>query len=116
MMNAAAPKGGMITHTIKDRDMLYASYMPFLNDGGLFIPTDRGYDIGDEVFVLLTLLDEPQRYPLTGRVVWLSPRAGSGRPAGIGIHFTGPQSEVVRNRIETYLATMQKSERPTYTM
>lgn len=116
MMNASGPKPGMITHAIKDRDTLYASYMPFLLEGGLFIPTDKSYDIGDEVFVLLSLLDEPQRYPVTGRVVWISPKSGSGRPAGIGIHFSGPQSEVVRNKIETYLATMQKSARPTHTM
>ncbi len=115
-MNTVMPKTGMITYAIRDRDTLYASYMPFLSEGGLFIPTERSYDIGDEVFVLLTLLEEPQRYPVTGRVAWISPRSGSGRPAGIGIHFSGPQSEVVRNKIENALATMQKSLRTTYTM
>ncbi|MDX1604955.1 MAG: PilZ domain-containing protein [Candidatus Competibacterales bacterium] len=106
----------MITHAIRDRDTLYSSFMPFLQDGGLFIPTDRQFDLGDEVFVLLTLPDTPDRYPVTGRVVWLSPKSASGRPAGIGLQFTGTQSEVVLRKIEAQLATLQKSTRATYTM
>lgn len=114
---------GVIPLTIKDKDTLYRSYMPFLHEGGLFIPTNRQYELGDEVFVILTLLDEPQKFPITGRVVWVTPRPSAGRPAGIGIHFTSVSNALGQNqnaqaqkKIETYLGGLLKSERPTYTM
>ena len=115
-MEATASRPGVIPLAIKDKETLYASYMPFLSDGGLFVPTNKEYELGEEVFVLLSLLEEAQRFPVTGRVVWSCPKPSAGRPAGIGIHFTGQQSVTVQKKIETYLAGSDKSDRPTYTM
>ena len=123
MADNTGGRPGVIPLTIKDKDTLYRSYMPFLNEGGLFIPTHRQYELGDEVFVILTLLDEKQKYPITGRVVWVAPRPTAGRPAGIGIHFTTPsnpqaqnQNQLAQKKIETYLGGALKADRPTYTM
>jgi type IV pilus assembly protein PilZ len=99
----------------RDRDTLYASYMPFLGNGGLFIPTDRPYEIGDMVSLLIQLPDEVEPQAASGRVVWLNPRATAGRPAGIGVHFD-KQVNSLSKRIEVLLASLLKSERPTYTM
>ncbi len=99
----------------RDRDTLYAAYMPFLSQGGLFVPTDHRFEIGDEVSLLLQLPEIHELLQATGRVVWLNPRATAGRPAGIGIHFDKQSSEV-NKRIESLLATLVKSGRPTYTM
>ena len=43
-------KSGILSLTIQDKSVLYAAYMPFLKNGGLFIPTNKIYNMGDEVF------------------------------------------------------------------
>ncbi|MEC7569931.1 MAG: pilus assembly protein PilZ, partial [Pseudomonadota bacterium] len=45
----------MLSLTIKDRAVLYAAYMPFVRHSGLFVPTNKKYELGEEVFILLAL-------------------------------------------------------------
>lgn len=114
-MAEASPRNSIISLVIKDTSVLYASYMPFVKNGGIFVPTNKAYKIGDEVFILLTLLDEPEKIPFAGKVVWITPQgAQNGRTAGIGVQFT--QNDGLHNRIETYLAGANASSRPTQTM
>ncbi len=119
MNTASAPQGarnGILSLTIKDKAVLYAAYMPFLVNGGLFIPTNKPYKINDEVFMLLNLMDEPEKIPVAGRVVWVTPRGAQGnRAAGIGVQFNG-QDDTANNKIENYLAGSLESDRPTHTM
>lgn len=111
-----APRGGILSLTIKDKAVLYATYMPYLRNGGLFIPTPKPYQMGDEVFMLLSLMDDPEKMPVAGKVVWITPRGAQGnKAAGIGVQFNGDNPNV-RNRIETLLAGSLKSDRPTHTM
>lgn len=101
---------------IKDRALLYTTYMPFLRNGGLFIPTNRNCRIGEELHLLLDLLDEPERIPVSGRVVWITPKgAQDNRMPGVGIHFSEPGS-TARTKIENYLTGVMKSDRPTHTL
>ncbi len=58
-------RNGILSLAIKDKAVLYAAYMPYIHNGGLFIPTNKEYDLGDEVFMLLNLLDETEKN--TGR-------------------------------------------------
>lgn len=110
------PRHGILSLTIKDKSVLYAAYMPFIKHGGLFIPTNRNYQLGDEVFMLLKLMDEPERIPLAGKVAWITPQGAQGnRAAGVGVQFN-ENDNTARNRIETYLAGALKSDRPTHTM
>ncbi len=107
---------GILTLNIKDKSALYAAYMPFVKNGGLFIPTNKEYRLGDEVFILLTLVDDSERLPVAGKVVWLTPRAAQGkRQQGIGVQFSGQDGGVTQKKIETFLAGAN-SERPTHTM
>ena len=46
-------KQGILSLTIKDKGALYAAYMPFIKNGGIFVPTTREYKLGDEIFMLL---------------------------------------------------------------
>jgi type IV pilus assembly protein PilZ len=69
------PRNGILSLTIKDKSVLYAAYMPFIKNGGLFIPTSKSYKLGDEVFMLLNLMDEPEKIPVAGKVTWITPRA-----------------------------------------
>jgi type IV pilus assembly protein PilZ len=108
--------GGIINQSFKDKTALYAAFMPFVKGGGLFLPTNRPSKLGEEVFVLLTLMDDPERLPITGKIIWINPRQQGMRPAGIGIQLAGPDGDKVRAKIETFLAGALQADRPTYTM
>ena len=113
---APGPRNGILSLTIKDKSVLYAAYMPFVKHGGLFIPTNKNYRLGDEVFMLLNLMDEPEKIPVAGKVIWVTPKGARGnRAAGIGVQFSD-QDNTARSKIETYLAGALQSDRPTHTM
>ena len=72
----------VLTLTIQDKSVLFGAYKCFLQNGGLFVPTTRPYRLQDEVLLLLTLMDEPEKLPVAGRVMWITPegpRATGGR-------------------------------------
>lgn len=109
--------GGFLQLGIEDKNSLYAAYMPFVKNGGLFISTQRSYRLGDEVFVLLSLLDEPEKMPVSGKVVWITPRGAQGnRSAGIGIQFSRQDNGATRIKIENLLGGGLRSERGTHTL
>ncbi len=111
------PRQGILSLTIKDKYALYAAYMPFVKNGGLFIPTNKEYKISDEVFMLITLMDEKEKIPVAGRIIWITPKGAEGnRAAGIGVQFSDQDGGNARNKIETYLAGMLQSDRSTHTM
>ena len=110
------PKSGILSLTIKDKSVLYAAYMPFIRGGGLFIPTNKQYQLGEEVFMLLKLMEEPEKIPVAGKVIWLTPKGSQGnKVTGIGVQFTGEES-MAKDKIETYLAGALQSDRLTHTM
>lgn len=114
---AAPRQGGILTLSIREKSALYSAYMPFVKNGGIFVPTNKNYQLGDEVFMLLTLMEETEKIPVAGRVIWITPKGAQGnRLAGIGVQFSDQDGGAVRNRIETYLAGALQSERPTHTM
>lgn len=115
-MSKPSPRNGILSLTIKDKAVLYAAYMPFVENGGLFIPTNKSYALGDEVFMLLSLMDEPEKIPVAGKVVWITPKRAQGsRATGIGVQFNG-QDETANQKILTYLAGSLESDRSTHTM
>jgi type IV pilus assembly protein PilZ len=111
------PRQGILPIAIKTKNELYAAYMPFIKNGGLFIPTGKPYQLGDDVFMLITFMDDPEKLPVAGRVVWISPPGAQGnRMAGIGVQFSDIDKGRARNKIEAYLAGMMQSQHPTSTM
>jgi len=115
--SGAGPRQGILSLTIKDKSALYAAYMPFIKGGGLFVPTTKSYRIGDEVFMLLTLMDDPEKIPVAGKVVWITPVGAQGnRAAGIGVQFSNQDDGAARNKVEGFLAGALESDRPTHTM
>ena len=109
---------GVLSLNIREKAALYAAYMPFLKGGGIFIPTNRQYQLGEEVFMLLSLMDDPQRIAVQGKVVWLTPEGVQGnRTQGIGVQFTNDETGAsARAQIEKILGEMIASNRPTHTM
>jgi type IV pilus assembly protein PilZ len=101
----------------KDKTDLYAHYMPFIKNGAVFVPTEMPYGLGDEVFLMIKLIDEQEKFTIKGQVVWITPTcAQGGKLAGIGVQFVSEEAEVFKRIVETYLAGSLQSERFTETL
>jgi len=117
MAEMTTPRQGILSLSIKDKNALYSAYMPFVVNGGLFVPTAREYEMGQEVFLLLNLMEETERLPIAGKIIWKTPPGSEGyRAAGIGVQFSNQDGGTARNKIETYLAGALASDRTTHTM
>lgn len=113
----ANARPGVVQLAIREKAALYAAYMPFIDGGGLFVPTTRAAHIGDELYLILSLIDEPGKLPVTGTVVWVTPSGTPGRQQGLGIQFTKDEAGVrARSRIEDLLGGALKANRPTHTV
>lgn len=107
----------ILTLHIPDKNTLFMGYMPFVKNGGLFIPTTKEHKLGDELFILLTLLDNKERLPVAGKVIWITPRGSQGkRQQGIGVQFSMQDGGVTQKKIESLLAGTLASDKPTHTM
>lgn len=114
--NAVRPS--VIQLAIREKAALYAAYIPLFAEGGVFIPSARDYKLGDDVYVLLTLPDDIQRYPVAGKVAWVTPaRASGNRTQGVGVRFPNDdKSRLLKIKIEEILGAHLASDRPTQTI
>jgi len=113
----AANKPGVLSLAIKEKAALFTAYMRYVKGGGLFIPTNKPFNMGDEVFMLLSLMDDPVKLKVVGKVVWVAPAVHNGRPQGVGVQFSEKDGGgEVKNKIETLLGSAMKSKRSTHTM
>lgn len=117
MEESGSSRVAILPVKLTDRDALYGAYMPFIRNGGLFVATNRPFRLGEEVILILSLMDEPERFTVSGRVVWVTPKAAEGyRTPGVGVEFSGEDDGSTRTRIEVYLAGSLDAERSTLTM
>ena len=118
---AAAPainRPSVLSLAIKEKAALYAAYMPFLKNAGIFVPTNKSYKIGDQIYLILTLMDDPNKYPIEGKVAWITPAGAlNSKAQGIGVHFPDDESGArVKLRIEELLGAALRSSRATHTL
>ena len=109
----------VIQLAIKEKPALYAAYIPYFPDGGIFIPTPREHKLGDDVYLLLTVMDNPQRFPIAGKVAWITPANAAGnRTQGIGVQFPADEkAKQLRRLIEEILGpAAEANNRPTHTL
>ena len=113
-----AARPSVVQLAIKEKAALYAAYIPLFKEGGVFIPTTRDYKLGADVYVLMTLPDDTQRYPVAGKVAWVTPaQAASNRTQGVGVRFPSDEkSRLLKLKIEQILGAHLGSERPTQTI
>jgi type IV pilus assembly protein PilZ len=116
--SAAAGRPAVIQLVFREKGALYAAYMPLLTDGGLFVPTTRDYKLGEDIYLLLSLPDDPQRFPVAGKVAWITPaNASGGRTQGVGVRFPNDdKSRQLKIKIEQVLGTSISSSKPTQTL
>jgi type IV pilus assembly protein PilZ len=116
--SAATARPSVIQLAIKEKAALYAAYISAFFEGGVFVPTTRSYQLGDDVYLLLTLLDDPTRYPIAGKVAWITPANASGnRPQGIGVRFPNDdKARELKAKIEAALGANLGSNKTTHTL
>ena len=116
--SAAVARPSVLSLPIKEKAALYAAYMPFLANGGIFVPTNKPYRLGDDIYLILTLMDDPTKYPIAGKIVWATPPgANNNKAQGIGVHFSSDESgQRVKARIEELLGAALRSTRATHTL
>ncbi len=117
MTGAGMAKQGILSLSITGAPQLHRLYMPYVNNGGMFVPTVKNYKLGDDVFLLLSLDDE-EKLPVTGKVIWITPAGCQGsRTQGVGIQFSdSADMNKIRTKIETMLAPYKGDEIQTETM
>ncbi|HWP19794.1 MAG TPA: PilZ domain-containing protein [Burkholderiaceae bacterium] len=116
---AGAPaRPSVIQLVFREKGALYAAYISAFTDGGLFVPTTRDYRLGDDIYLLLSLPEDPQRYPVAGKVAWITPaNASGGRTQGVGVRFpSDDKSRALKIKIEELLGTAVQSAKPTQTI
>jgi type IV pilus assembly protein PilZ len=109
---------GVFTLVIRSKAALYAAWIPLLKGGGIFLPSARTHALGEEVLILLTLLDDPHKIPLQGTVAWINPANTTGnRPQGIGVQLQdGDAGRELKKKVDGLLAGALQSSRPTHTL
>ncbi len=115
---AAAGRPAVIQLVFREKGALYAAYIPIFTDGGLFVPTNREYRLGDDIYLLMSLPEDPQRFPVAGKVAWITPaNASGGRTQGVGVRFPNDEkSRQLKIKIEEVLGTSIQSAKPTQTL
>jgi type IV pilus assembly protein PilZ len=116
---AASPgRPSVIQLVFREKGALYAAYIPLFTDGGLFVPSTRDYRLGEDIYLLLSLPDDPQRFPVAGKVAWITPaNASGGRTQGVGVRFPNDdKSRQLKIKIEEALGTSIQSAKPTQTL
>ena len=108
----------VLSLAIKERAALYSAYMPFLKNAGIFVPTNKQYKVGDEIYLILSLMEEPNKYPIAGKVAWITPAgANNNKSQGIGVHFPDDESgQRVKKSIEDILGSALHSTRANHTI
>ncbi len=115
MSEVTTRSGGILTISYENKEDLYKAYMPFVKNGGLFIPTIKSFSINDGLFIVLHIPESTEKTPVSTKVIWITPIGAQGkRTPGIGVQFR--DEGVARTRIETSLAGLLKSNAPTLTM
>lgn len=114
----SSARPSVIQLVFREKSALYAAYMPAFTDGGLFVPTTRDYKLGEDIYLLLALPEDNQRYPVAGKVAWITPaNASGGRTQGVGVRFPSDEkTRLIRVRIEEILGTSVSSSKPTQTL
>jgi len=117
-LGVATSRPSVIQLVFRERGALYAAYVPILGNGGIFVPTTRAYRLGEDIYLLMSLPDDPQRYPVAGKVAWITPaNASGGRTQGVGVAFPSDEkTRLLKLKIEELLGAQMASAKPTQTV
>src|SRR5258706_16329139 len=105
---------GGFTLVIRSKAALYAAWIPLLKGGGIFLPSNKSHALGEEILILLSLLEDPNKIPLHGTVAWINPAHSTGnRPQGIGVQLLDREvGRELRKKVEGLFAGCLPAPKP----
>ncbi len=117
---APAQPGRMMSLRLESKPAIYSSYMSFLEYGGVFLPTEDKFRMGEEVLLVLEVVGpgKTEKLFLKTHVCWINANpTGGGRPKGVGLALGGDESGLKAKAIfEAILSGLLHNERATYTL
>ena len=116
-MKSAEIPARMLALEIQDLTLLYNCYMPFLKHGGLFVPSEDTFSLGEDILLSLQIGPQAKRF-LPTQVVWINPaRTSAQRPKGVGLAFAQHENCFrAKEWIEAELGARLRSDRVTFTL
>lgn len=100
--------GAVLELHLTNNEAIAAAYLPFLQLGGLFVPTTDLYQLGEEVLLRVALPGEAQQITARGKVAWITPTQATGnRMTGVGLHFAADDAcRLLNKKIQGLVAGM----------
>lgn len=106
-----AKKVNTISLKVADINVLYMAYMPYLSDGGIFIPTKNTFSPGDVIRLHVSLPEEVETFNVRSKVVWITPSANqSNKAMGVGVMFHKKEGQRLKHKIETLIAPLVNTD------
>lgn len=88
--------------TIKNNAELKTAYLPFVNNGAVFVATQDKFQLNETINLDIHLFSAAQTLAISGNVVWITPSfAQGGSIAGVGIQFPNIDT---RDKLEALMA------------
>ena len=107
----------MLNLRLEGKPVIYASYMSFIEYGGVFLPTNDTFKMGEDIMLMLELVGpaNTEKFLIPTKVCWINSNpSAAGRPKGIGLAFgTDEQSVKAKNAFEAILSGHLNNDRPT---
>lgn len=99
-----------LTHHFATLAALKEAFMPFVQDSGIFIPTEAIFHLGNKIKVTVTLPENKQTFVLEGEVIWITPKSihQNNHHAGVGIQCNTDEGEAFRNAVQKLLGGMKE--------
>lgn len=93
-----------LKYELKNQMELNFSYMPFIKDGGLFVPTDEKFHLGEHIIIEIQFPNHTEYKEVSGRIVWITPPNSLYQIyPGIGIQFIGDNAKSIHDLVKANL-------------
>lgn len=98
-----------LSYQFADLVALKKAFMPFVRDGGIFIPTTEKFHLGELVQLTIQLPNHEKPFAFTGEIIWITPpSAQSENRAGVGIQCSGHEGETFQKKARELLAELKE--------
>lgn len=91
-----------LTYRFADLDALKNAFMSFVRDGGIFIPTEKPFHLGDFINVHITLPESDHAFTFNGEVIWITPTSiqSAQHHQGVGIQCNNDEGEAFQRAVQ----------------
>ena len=104
-----------LTLTVGSASIAYKVYMPFVQGGAVFVPTDEEFELREEVRREVDFSESNQHFSIEGVVVWVSSTNDLARQ-GVGIKAGEGDGEALMKALEVAAGDLLKGEGKTFTL